>query len=189
MYNSTLKRKTPLRAKTALKSHSTLKAKKSLGRCTIEKHKALSSDKAKTPEKVYRKPYKPTYKYQSIFTEDLSRCFITECTEGFYDGRYYDIHKHHIFRAANKSHSEKYHFIIPLRDDWHNLSSYSVHKDKNLDLALKIICQEYFLEHYGTLDEFIAIFGKCWTAPSDEEFAELKDELSQKMVYRELLAG
>ena len=167
MNKSTLTRKTPLVAKTrltartSLKAHSTLKAKKSLRKCTIEKHKAGST------KKRTQKPYKPKYRYESIFTDNLKKCFITGCGEGWYmdenlNSAYYTIHIHHVFGASNKTNSEKYHFLVPLRDDWHNMSSYGVHNNRELDLKLKRLCQTYFLLCYGSRDDFIKIFGQWW---------------------------
>ena len=169
MYNSTLTRKTPLKAKTTLKARtslktcSTLKAKKSLRDCTIEKAKRGSSPKKSKSQKAY----KPKYAYESIFTDDLKRCFVTGCADGWYgsedgDVKYYKVHIHHIFGASNKANSEKYHFVIPLRDDWHNMSSYGVHRDRDFDLRLKRLCQTYFLMCYGSREDFISIFGKWW---------------------------
>jgi hypothetical protein len=162
MYNSTLKRKTPLKQKTALKAYTPLKAKKSLRQCQEEKAKRGEV------KKTYAKPYKPKHRYESIFTKDLKRCFITGAENGFSDGEYHDIHIHHIFGASNKANSEKYHYVIPLRDDWHNMASYGVHIDRNLDLALKQICQEDFIKYHGSRTDFIKIFGKFWTGGGDE---------------------
>ena len=164
MYNSTLTRKTPLKAKTSLKAkttlktHSSLKAKKSLRQCTLDKQKAGCLKAKPKAQRAYR----PKYEYKSFLTDDLTRCFFTKCSEGFYDGNYYKIHKHHIFGASNKANSEKYHFIIPLRDDYHNMSNYGVHNNRELDLMLKRLCQSYWLLCYGTKEEFIATFGKWW---------------------------
>lgn len=73
-----------------------------------------------------------------------------------------DIHIHHIFGASNKANSEKYGFIVPLRSDYHNMSDKGVHFNRDFDLLLKRKCQDYWLQHYGTREEFIAIFGKWW---------------------------
>lgn len=162
MYNSTLTRKTPLKAKTALKSYSTLRANKSLRQCTLDKYKQSVESGVKTPKKGVQKPYKPRYEYASIFTSDLKKCFITGCSDGYVGNVYHKIHIHHIFGASNKANSEKYHFIIPLRDDYHVITSYSVHQNKDFDLTLKRFCQEYWLFCYGTKEEFINVFGQWW---------------------------
>ncbi len=166
MYNSTLTRKTPLKAKTCLKCYSTLKAKKTLRQCTIDKYKAGETKscvvKAAGAKKKSQKPYKPKYPYESIFTDDLSRCFITGYADGYVDGVYHKIHVHHIFGASNKANSEKYHFLLPLRDDYHELSPYSIHRNRDFELTIKRFCQEYWLFCYGTKEEFISVFGKWW---------------------------
>ena len=148
MMNSTLKQKTPLRAKTYLKP------KKSLRDSYAEKIKSGE----KKVKKTYQKPYKPSFKYFSIFTDDLSTCHITGDTKS----RGADIHIHHIFGAANKTNSEKFGFIVPLRADWHDMADYGIHFDRDLDLYYKRECQKYWLKHYGSKEEFIAVFGKWW---------------------------
>lgn len=153
-YNSTLKQKTPLRAKTRLKSKSCLKAKKSLRDSYNEK---VLAGVAKKPVKK-QSAYKPKYKYESIFTDDLTKCVITGSTKA--SGA--DIHIHHVFGGANKANSEKYHFLIPLRADWHDMADYGIHFDREFDLKIKRLCQEYWLANYGTKEQFIKIFGKWW---------------------------
>ena len=138
--HSSLKRKTSLKAKTPLKAKAPIRAKKSIDRRVA---------KPKT-----NKPYKPSYDYKSIFTNDLKKCYITG-TRGM-------VHVHHIFGASNKANSEKYHFLIPLRADWHDMADYGVHFNKELDLKFKRKCQEYWLENYGSKEEFIKIFGMWW---------------------------
>lgn len=154
MTNCTLKQKTPLKAYTGLKSNSTLKAKRSLRDSYAAKVKAG----LKTPKKSYQKAYKPKYKYFSIFTNDLDTCIMTGDTKAA--GA--DIHVHHIFGAARKAAAEKYGFIIPLRADWHDLASYSIHQDRALDLEYKRACEAYWEDNIGTKEEFIAEFGKWW---------------------------
>ena len=157
--NTTLKtktplaRRTPLKAKTGLKSNSSLKARRSLRDSYAEKIKS-GEKKVKTTQKAY----KPKYKYRSVFTDDLDTCIITGCKKS----EYVNIEIHHIFGAANKTNSECYGFIIPLRDDWHKLACYSIHQDRNLELYWRRKCQDYWLENYGTQEEFIEIFGRWW---------------------------
>lgn len=138
---STLKRKTPLKAKTKLTAKTILKSNKN---CNSYKKKSTG--------------YKPKYKYFSIFTDDMGKCVIT----GEKKSSGADIHVHHIFGAANKTNSEKYGFLIPLRSDWHNMSDYGIHFNRDLELKTKRLCQDYWLDHYGTKEEFIEIFGKWW---------------------------
>lgn len=151
---STLKRKTPLRSKTTLKVKTGLRTYKPLRAKAFDKDNKDNKDTHKTVRR-YQKPYKPKYPYKSIFTDDLKTCFIT----GFNKDTA-DIHIHHIFGGANKVNSEKYHFLIPLRADWHDTSDYGIHFNKELNLKIKRYCQDYWLDHYGTKEEFIAVFGK-----------------------------
>jgi hypothetical protein len=150
---STLKRKTPLRAKAPLRAKKGLNTYKPLraGASTASKPK-------KSGEKKQRQAaYKPVYPYASIFTADLKTCYITGSNKDSAD-----IHVHHIFGGANKANSEKYHFLIPLRADWHDMADYGIHFNRELDLKIKRFCQDYWLEHYGTKEEFIVTFSKWW---------------------------
>lgn len=160
MAYSTLKQKTPLRAKTPLKAKTGLRQTK-----TLQSRRSLkSSYESKVKAGVKKAPaktstyYKPKYKYESIFTDDLTKCFITGDTKASGAA----IHVHHIFSGSNKTNSEKYHFLIPLRADWHDMASYGIHFNRELELKIKRMCQDYWLIHYGTKEEFIAIFGKWW---------------------------
>lgn len=78
-------------------------------------------------------------------------CFVTKSTT--------NLHKHHIFGGANRKLSEKYGLWIYLRADWHDMSDYGVHFNKELDTRLKIIAQRRFIEEYPHQD-FVRIFGK-----------------------------
>lgn len=165
MAYSTLKRKTPLRAKstlkaktglkcyTTLRSGSSLKANKSLRDTYAEK---VKNGEKKAPKKKTA-IYKPKYEYASIFTQNLNKCAITGSEKP-----YFDVHVHHIFGGSNKANSEKYHFLIPLRADWHDMADYGIHFNKELNLKYKRKCQEYWLLNYGTKEEFIEVFGQWW---------------------------
>ena len=151
-----------------------LKAKKSLRdsyadkiRSGVKEYKPLKANrslrdsyanKIKTGEKqVYKyKPKKQINKTNaySIFTQNLYKCHITNTSS--------NVHLHHIFSAANKRNSEEYGFIVPLNAEYHNMSDKGIHFDKTLDLYYKRLCQDYWLENYGTKEEFIKIFGKWW---------------------------
>jgi len=156
MAYSTLHRKTPLKAKTSLKARTSLKA------CTrLSSNKSLSGSHINRTNKqrtVKRKTYtyKPKYKYESIFG-DFDTCYITGAKKP-----YAAIHVHHVFGSANKTNSEKYHFLIALRADWHDLADYGIHQNRELDLKIKRMCQDYWLKYYGTKEEFIAVFGRWW---------------------------
>lgn len=92
----------------------------------------------------------------SVLTNDLEHCYITGST---------NVAIHHIFPGhANRKLSEEWGFVVPLRPDWHNMSNYGVHFNRELDLKLKCKCQEWWLENGHTKEEFIKIFGKWWVA-------------------------
>lgn len=147
MKKTPLKRKTPLVAKTPLKSKSCLE------RRTPLRAKALSKEHNSV---VKRKKYVPMYKYESIFTSDLKRCVITGSCER--------IEIHHIFGGANKHLAEKYHFLLPLRADWHKVSNYSIHMDRQLNLKYKLACQDYWIRVLKkTKEEWLEEFSHWWT--------------------------
>ena len=152
MFNSTLTRKAPLKQKTPLRSTAALRRKSSL-RASCSLKRSTSS-----PKRAKYYSYKPKYKYKSIFTDNLKRCYITGTLS---DGSG-NIHVHHIFGGANKELSEKYHFLLPLRVDWHDMADYGIHFNRALDLKYKMLCQEYYLEHYGTKEDFIREFKMWW---------------------------
>lgn len=78
-------------------------------------------------------------------------CYITGSTE--------DLHKHHIYPGSRRNASEKWGCWVWLRADWHNMSDYGVHFNKELDLRLKRECQEEFERRYDH-DTFMKIFGR-----------------------------
>ena len=79
-------------------------------------------------------------------------CYITGSTE--------NLHRHHIFfGTANRSKSEVYGCWVWLRADWHNMSDYGVHFNKELDRKLKQECQMKFEQLYGH-EKFMNVFGR-----------------------------
>lgn len=78
-------------------------------------------------------------------------CYITGATQG--------LHKHHVYGGSRRKASEAWGCWVYLRGDWHNLASYGVHTNRDLDRRLKQICQEKFERLYGH-DCFMAVFGK-----------------------------
>lgn len=81
-------------------------------------------------------------------------CYITKST--------INLHKHHIFEGtANRRLSEEDGMWLWLRADWHNMSDYGVHFNKELDLKLKRIGQKAWQEYYNkTKEDFIARYGR-----------------------------
>ena len=90
-------------------------------------------------------------KLWSVLVDDLEHCYVTGSSI---------ICIHHVFNGPNRSLSEKYGFLIPLRPDWHNMTPYSVHMDWKFDLFLKQKGQTYYESHYGTREDFIREFYK-----------------------------
>lgn len=92
----------------------------------------------------------------SVIQDDLSICYASKST---------NVAIHHIFPGnGRRKLCEKYGFIVALRPDYHNMSSYSVHALPNygLDLVLKQAAQKYFEEHYGSRSDFISKFGRSY---------------------------
>jgi hypothetical protein len=69
-----------------------------------------------------------------------------------------DLHKHHIFGASNRKHSERFGLTVFLCGYHHDLSDEGVHFRKDLDLHLKQLAQTRFEETYT--ESFIKVFGK-----------------------------
>lgn len=132
-----------------MQSRSTLKTKTNF-------RASYAAKVAAGEKKQYRYKPKATNRsqYYSILTQDLHRCYISNDVN--------NIHIHHIFGGSNKANSEKYGFLVPLRADWHDMADYGVHFDRSLDYKLKKLCQDYWLGHYGSREEFVAAFGKWW---------------------------
>lgn len=70
-----------------------------------------------------------------------------------------NVHKHHIFGAANRKLSEQYGLWVYLCPAHHNMSDAGIHFNKALDLQIKQIAQREFEDTYGH-DRFIEIFGR-----------------------------
>lgn len=86
--------------------------------------------------------------------QDKKECFITQSTS--------NLHKHHVFEGtANRKISEEDGLWIYLRADWHNMSNYGVHFNKELDLKIKRIAQQTWQDYYHkTEEDFIRRYGK-----------------------------
>lgn len=71
-----------------------------------------------------------------------------------------NLARHHVFYgSANRKKSEQYKDIcvVWLCAKHHNMSSHSVHMDRDMDLALKKETQKRFEEKYGH-DKFMEVF-------------------------------
>lgn len=141
-----------------------------------EKQQAQIADRKAHPEKYYKTqpkqtPIKRSQKpikikqytakklsgeYESIFTDDMHRCYITGDTN--------HVVPHHIFDGADKTSSELFHFILPLRSDWHTGTNYCIHNDRAFMKKYQLLCQEYWLnELHKTYDEWFLYFRKWQT--------------------------
>lgn len=87
----------------------------------------------------------------SIFADDMDHCMYT--------GQY-GVERHHVFSHTSRERRlcEEYGFIAPLRPDLH---PNGVHRGKGaaqVDKDLRKRCKEYFLQYYGTEEEFRSLF-------------------------------
>lgn len=89
----------------------------------------------------------------SVFTDDMNHCIYT--------GSPY-VERHHIFGGYNRSRSEEYGFVVPLRQDLHPNGVHASQSGKLLDLKLKQMAQTYYEENIGTREEFIKEFNKSY---------------------------
>lgn len=79
------------------------------------------------------------------------KCYITGSTN--------DLHKHHVYMGSNRKNADKWGCWVWLRADWHNMSNYGVHFNKELDLKLKREMQEAFEKKYSH-EKFMEVFHK-----------------------------
>ena len=86
--------------------------------------------------------------------QDEKKCFL--CNTVF------NLHEHHIFfGSANRKISEANGFKVWLCAYHHNMSHYSVHHDRKLDLLVKKVCQRKY-EKTHSRDEFIKLIGRSY---------------------------
>ena len=83
--------------------------------------------------------------------QNEKKCYIT--------GAINNLHQHHIYMGANRKNADKWGCWVWLRADWHNMSNYGVHFNRELDLRLKKECQKAFEEKYDH-DTFMKVFHK-----------------------------
>lgn len=72
-----------------------------------------------------------------------------------------NIHKHHVFQAANRKNSEHWGCWVYLCAYHHNMSDHGVHFDRLLDVAIKRRTQAEFERLHGH-EKFMEVFGKNW---------------------------
>ena len=74
---------------------------------------------------------------------------------------------HHAFGGCNRQNSTKYHLLVPLCNEHHNMSKHSVHFDRDMDIKVKAMAQIAFENKYGH-EKFMEVFGKNFKGESDE---------------------
>lgn len=89
----------------------------------------------------------------SVFTDDMDHCFFTG---------YAPVERHHIFGGSNRTKSERYGFVVPLRPDLHPNGAFAGKDAKAIDTKLKKMAQAYYESHYGTREQFRQEFGKSY---------------------------
>ena len=87
----------------------------------------------------------------SVFTDDMDRCYFTGNSP---------VERHHIFGGSNRSKSEKYGFVVPLRPDLHPNGVMAGKGSDTIDELLKVKAQRYYEKNIGTRKEFVNEFGK-----------------------------
>lgn len=92
-------------------------------------------------------------KLWSIFTDDMDHCMYTGAS---------NVERHHVFGGYNRSRSEKYGFVAPLRVDLHPNGVHAGKTATSIDTELKMMCQKYYEAHYGSREDFIKEFNKSW---------------------------
>ena len=91
---------------------------------------------------------------KSILFSDTTQCAIC-------GSPYVEIH-HIFYGTANRRHSEKLGYVIPLCYKHHRDSHEGIHFNKNMAVYYKRIAQTHFEDNLGNRDEFINRFGKSY---------------------------
>jgi len=79
----------------------------------------------------------------------LKRLSLQSEKECWFCGARNGLHRHHVFGGPNRRHSEDYSLVVWLCAAHHNMSSHSVHMDREMDLKLKRYAQSVFEGEYG----------------------------------------
>jgi hypothetical protein len=96
---------------------------------------------------------------KSIVQNNTENCFICKRHKSAVLG---GLDKHHIYFGSYRNKSEKYGlFVFICHNECHIFGNKSVHRNANVDLALKKYAQAKAMKHYGwSKEQFIEIFGK-----------------------------
>nr|DAM16491.1 MAG TPA: Recombination enhancement, RecA-dependent nuclease [Caudoviricetes sp.] len=108
---------------------------------------AFPKPKRKKKKKGHQRASGRPKKLWSIFTEDMDHCMHTGA---------YGVERHHVFSHTSKEIelSEDYGFIAPLRPDLHPNGTRAGKNASKVDRYLRKRCKEYYLQHYGTEEQF-----------------------------------
>lgn len=119
--------------------------------CTNCKYKEYKSNSHQVKKKSSKLSKLERNRY-SIFTEDLNTCFYAnkEC--------FGSITKHELFSGRNRQRSMRFGYVIGLCEFHHS----TLQENKEFNQYWHNRCREYWLEHYGSIDEFIKVFGKSY---------------------------
>ena len=99
---------------------------------------------------------------KSIIQSDKSHCFI--CGRNA-RADYFGLEEHHVFEGYGRRElSEQYGLKVYICGDrCHRNGKQSVHKNAQVDRALKEVVQTRAMQYYGwTIEQFIEIIGKSY---------------------------
>ena len=97
---------------------------------------------------------------------DLARSIIQP--EGYKGGcfickRRNNLELHHVFGAANRRLSDKDGLTVYLCHDCHNEPPNGVHFNRAIDIQLKQLAEQRWMEYYGkSEDDFRRRYGRSW---------------------------
>ena len=96
---------------------------------------------------------------KSIIQEDKTYCFLCGMNTNLEP-----LDEHHVYGGANRKKSEQYGLKVYLHHSkCHIFGKESVHKNAEINKALKAQVQRLAMEHYNwSVDDFRAIIGKSY---------------------------
>ena len=96
---------------------------------------------------------------KSIIQEDKTYCFL--CGQNAFVE---PLEEHHVYGGSNRKISEKYGLKVYLHSNkCHKFGKYSVHRNAEINKALKAKIQNIAIEHFGwSVEDFIKKIGKSY---------------------------
>ena len=91
---------------------------------------------------------------KSIIVTDTEHCLIC--------GAPYPEEHHCLYGTANRPIAEKYHLTVPLCNKHHTGSGESPHRNRVVDLCIKVLAQTVYENQIGTREQFRKEFGKSY---------------------------